>query len=239
MGDELKEFSREELSKFNGENGQPVYIGHDGKVYDVTGSNLWKTGSHMRRHQSGTDLTEDLEAAPHDSEVLERYPQVGILAPEKDPMDEGIPDILLALFEKIPMLRRHPHPMTVHFPIAFVMLIPIFNLLYLVTGNVALEKTTFHILVASLVMTPVALLTGPYNWWINYKATWSKIIAIKVFGSLLLMVLLLAMFIWRVTVPEIMLEAGGARTVYVLLSLSLPPVVTILGWFGAKMTFPH
>jgi predicted heme/steroid binding protein len=105
--------------------GQPAYIAHDDKVYDVSESKLWKTGSHMQRHQAGTDLTEDIGGAPHSIEVFEKFPQVGILKPEKDPMDEHIPDLLLAVFRKIPMLRRHPHPMTVHFPIAFMMLFPV------------------------------------------------------------------------------------------------------------------
>ena len=125
MQDELKEFSREELATFNGENGQPVYIAHDDKVYDVSESKLWKTGSHMRRHQAGTDLTEEIGGAPHGIEVFEKFPQVGILKPAKDPMDEHVPDFLLAVFRKIPMLRRHPHPMTVHFPIAFMMFFPV------------------------------------------------------------------------------------------------------------------
>ena len=58
MEDTLKEFTREELSRFNGEDGKPVYIAFEGKVYDASGSNLWKTGLHMRRHQAGTDLSE-------------------------------------------------------------------------------------------------------------------------------------------------------------------------------------
>lgn len=235
----MKEFSRKELAKYNGKDGQPVYIAHDGKVYDVSESKLWKTGAHMMRHESGADLTEDIGAAPHDTEVLGKFPQVGILKPEKDPMDEHIPDFLLALFHKIPMLRRHPHPMTVHFPIAFVMLFPLLNILYLVTGNQRLETSGFHVLVAALVATPVAMLTGPYNWWLNYAGKWSKIIAIKVFGSLLLIVLVLVVFLWRVLSPEIMLQPSGERIVYLLLILSMPVVVTVLGWYGAKMTFPH
>lgn len=235
----LKEFTREELAKFNGKDRQPVYIVYDGKVYDVSDSKLWKTGDHMRRHQSGTDLTEDLEAAPHAVEVFERFPQIGILKPEKDPMDEHIPDFLLAVFHKIPMLRRHPHPMTVHFPIAFMILHPIFNLLYLATGNQSFETTAFHILVAGLVATPVAMLTGPYNWWLNYAAKWTKTIAVKVFGSLILIILILVLFWWRVKSPEIMLHPSGARALYLMLSLTLPVVVGVLGWFGAKMTFPH
>ena len=239
MQDELKEFSREELATFNGENGQPVYIAHDDKVYDVSESKLWKTGSHMQRHQAGTDLTEDIGAAPHGIEVFEKFPQVGILKPEKDPMDEHIPDLLLAVFRKIPMLRRHPHPMTGHFPIAFMMLFPVLNILYLVTGNESFEISSFHVLVAGLVFTPVALITGPYNWWINYAGKWSKIIAVKIFGSLILITLILVIFMWKILVPDIMLQPSGARIFYIILSLTLVPIVTVLGWFGAKMTFPH
>jgi len=239
MQDELKEFSREELATFNGENGQPVYIAHDDKVYDVSESKLWKTGNHMRRHQAGTDLTEEIGGAPHGIEVFEKFPQVGILKPAKDPMDEHIPDLLLTVFRKIPMLRRHPHPMTVHFPIAFIMLFPVLNILYLVTGKESFDVSSFHVLVAGLVFTPVALLTGPYNWWINYAGKWSKIIAIKMFGSLILITLILVIFMWRILVPDIMLQPTEARIIYIMLSLVLPPLITVLGWFGAKMTFPH
>lgn len=239
MQDELKEFSREELATFNGENGQPVYIAHDDKVYDVSESKLWKTGNHMRRHQAGTDLTEEIGGAPHGIEVFEKFPQVGILKPEKDPMDEHIPDLLLAVFRKIPMLRRHPHPMTVHFPIAFMMLFPVLNIIYLVTGNESFEISSFHVLVAGLVFTPVALITGPYNWWINYAGKWSKIIAVKIFGSLILITLILVIFMWKILVPDIMLQPSGARILYLIISLTCPVLVAVLGWFGAKMTFPH
>ena len=61
----MKEFDPEELAGYNGENDKPVYIAHQGKVYDVTESRLWKTGLHMRRHHAGMDLTTDLQAAPH------------------------------------------------------------------------------------------------------------------------------------------------------------------------------
>jgi len=68
----MKEFELTEIEKCNGKDGNPVYIVHKSRVYDVTQSKLWKTGMHMRRHPSGSDLTEELTAAPHGPEVLER-----------------------------------------------------------------------------------------------------------------------------------------------------------------------
>jgi predicted heme/steroid binding protein/uncharacterized membrane protein len=238
MDSPVKEFTRDELSTYDGKEGRPLYIAHEGKVYDVSTSKLWKTGTHMKRHQAGRELSDDIKGAPHDASVLGRFPQVGTLRSDKDPMDAKVPAVLLALFRRLPMLRRHPHPMTVHFPVAFLMLVPVLNLLSLVTGKPSLESTAFHVLTAGLIVTPVAMLTGPYNWWMNYAGKWTAIIAVKMSGSLVLIVLVVGVFLWRVIQPSIMLEPGGARILYLLLTLSLAPVVTILGWFGAKMTFP-
>jgi hypothetical protein len=44
---------------------------------------------------------------------------------------------------------------------------------------------------------------------------------------------------WRILIPDIMLQPSGARIIYIILSLTPVPIVTVLGWFGAKMTFPH
>ncbi len=77
---EHKEFTLEELAGFNGKDGRPVYVAYKGKVYDVSGSKIWKTGRHMNRHDSGLDLTVDLSQAPHGEDRLERFPQVGVVA---------------------------------------------------------------------------------------------------------------------------------------------------------------
>ena len=74
-----KIFSYRELQQFNGQSGGPVYIAYKGKIYDVTGSDLWKTGRHQNRHDSGDDLTEMLAQAPHGEEMLEKMPVVGRL----------------------------------------------------------------------------------------------------------------------------------------------------------------
>ncbi len=79
----MQEFDPESFSRFDGKEGRPVYIAHQGKVFDVTNSKLWKTGEHMKRHPAGRDLTAEIEAAPHGTEVLERYPQVGVIKKRK------------------------------------------------------------------------------------------------------------------------------------------------------------
>lgn len=72
-------FTEEEIGKYTGQDGKPIYIAFQGKVYDVTESFMWTGGTHMAEHQAGKDLTDEIENAPHGNEVFERYPQVGVL----------------------------------------------------------------------------------------------------------------------------------------------------------------
>ena len=233
----MKEFDLESLKEFNGKEGKPVYIAHRGKVFDVTGSKFWKTGLHMKRHSSGTDLTADMGAAPHGPEFLERFPQVGILKEKEEParpQAEG----LGGLMDRFPLLRRHPHPMIVHFPIVFSFTPALFILLFLVTGYGPFEATSLHCLAGGILFAPLAIGTGYFTWWVNYSARPMRPVTIKIRFSLLLWGFSILAFLYRLLNPEILFSFSGGGILYLLLVFSLIPIVTIVGWFGATLTFP-
>jgi predicted heme/steroid binding protein/uncharacterized membrane protein len=231
------EFDAEELAGFNGKNGNPTYIAHDGKVYDVSESKLWRKGQHMNRHRSGEDLTSDMQAAPHDFNVLERFPQVGIL--KKTAVEEqAIPQPIVWLINRFPFLRRHPHPMTVHFPIVFVLSTAIFNILYLATGVKSFETTALHCLAGGILFTIVGILTGIYTWWLNYMAQPLKAVKIKLPLTIFMLATEITIFIWRVLTPGILDSIHLGSIIYILLVLSLIPMIMVIGWYGASMTFP-
>ena len=75
----MREFTPEELTRFDGREGRPAYVGYQGKVYDVSGSFLWQRGRHQALHRAGEDLSGALPRAPHGPELLERFPLVGTL----------------------------------------------------------------------------------------------------------------------------------------------------------------
>ncbi len=75
----MKEFTKEELAKFNGKNGTPIYVAYNGKVYDLSSSSLWEEGEHQGMHIGGEDMTKEIADAPHENDVLERFPLVGTL----------------------------------------------------------------------------------------------------------------------------------------------------------------
>ena len=41
-----KTFTKDELAKYNGQNGQPAYVAIKGVVYDVSGKAAWQGGKH-------------------------------------------------------------------------------------------------------------------------------------------------------------------------------------------------
>lgn len=75
----MRKFTKEELARYNGRDQNPAFVAFEGKVYDVSGSFLWRNGKHQVKHFAGKDLTEDLAEAPHGPELLEKYQVVGIL----------------------------------------------------------------------------------------------------------------------------------------------------------------
>ncbi len=75
----MRVFTLDELADYDGTDGKPCYVAYKGKVYDVTAGPNWVDGVHSE-HYAGEDLTEAMEDAPHDEEVMEEMPVVGELA---------------------------------------------------------------------------------------------------------------------------------------------------------------
>ena len=75
----MREYTLEEVAKANGQGGAPALVAFQGNVYDVSKSDLWVGGDHQEMHNAGRDLTSEMADAPHDEEVLKRYPVVGVL----------------------------------------------------------------------------------------------------------------------------------------------------------------
>jgi len=73
----LKPFTLEELQRFDGTEGNPIYIAYKGKVYDLSASPLFQGEKRMRCHIAGKDLTKDMGIAPHGEDLVFKFPLVG------------------------------------------------------------------------------------------------------------------------------------------------------------------
>ena len=228
----MKEITSEELLSFNGKDAKPVNIAFQEKVYDVSKSPLWAKGLHMNRHPAGKDLTGDLSAAPHGTEVLERYPQVGVLKKGAPEELKHLPSALQNFLRRFPMARRHPHPMIVHFPIALLMASSVFVLLYLLFKNPSFEITSVYLLILGAIASPLAMATGLLTWWINYRLKLTFFVKRKIQFSILLLMFEIILVLWRNSQSQI------SNSIYFIMMVLLTPIVSLLGYYGGQMTFP-
>lgn len=226
------------LAQNNGAEGKKVYVAYDGKVYDVTDSPKWKTGKHMMRHSAGQDLTVEMSAAPHGPEVFEKFQQLDDL--EKVQGDKG-PEAfwpLNMIYEKFPIVKRHSHPVSVHYPVAFLMGSFLFCLLYLLTKNPAFESTAFHMLVFGVVTAPVAMITGVQSWWLYYGLKYSARIKSKLLIAPAMVAIGGTATAMHIGNPGILIDGGAGAFTYLILVGVCTPMAGLLGFIGGQMTFP-
>lgn len=232
----MEQWDETSLAQFDGQNGKPIYIAFRGRVYDVSASKRWHEGLHMKRHQAGRDLTASFPAAPHGEDVFSRYPQVGLYR-SKD--ESNLPASLADLLDRFPILRRHPHPIAVHFPLVFFLCVFIFDMLYTATGRYSFYDTSLFCLYGGLLMMPAAMMTGFYTWWVNYQARAMKAVARKIQFSSLLLVLSTAILFWRTLGTDLLCPFRLESMFYLTLVLALWPLVISLGFIGGSLVFPH
>jgi predicted heme/steroid binding protein/CheY-like chemotaxis protein/uncharacterized membrane protein len=226
LGEE-KRFTIHKLKEFDGKEGRQAYISFKGKVYDISNSVLWKNGIHQGTHFAGNDLSGSIVNAPHSEEVLLKFHVAGVLGREKSSREK--------LFLKIEEL--HPHPILVHFSIAYAIAVSLLALLYIFTGNLSFETGSYYMLILGFLASPVAALSGLFTWKVSYEGEMTGIIFRKIIFTASLLVIITTCFVWRVLNPDILKAATGLSYIYLILILSLVPIVTILGYYGGKIVF--
>jgi len=69
----------DELSAYDGKDGNPAYIAVDGMIYDVTDVPQWRNGEH-NGYEAGQDLTDEINTiSPHGISKLKGISVVGKL----------------------------------------------------------------------------------------------------------------------------------------------------------------
>lgn len=76
---DLREFTIEELSQYDGSNGRPAYVAVNGIVYDVSLEATWGGGTHFGMY-AGQDLTAQFKGCHGVGiQTLNNLPQIGLL----------------------------------------------------------------------------------------------------------------------------------------------------------------
>ena len=233
----MEKMDRAALAESTGQDGKKALVAFDGKVYDVTASKRWPKGKHMNRHLAGHDLTVEMKAAPHGADVLERFSQVGELAVEAA-AEEG-PHIFWPLswvFKTFPILKRHAHPVAVHFPIASMAASFVFAVLALATGGGGFAATSFNMVLFGTVLAPFALLTGIQSWWLFYGLKPTGGIVFKLIGA----PVMIGLGVVAIAIHDYAAVTTADTTGYVYAALlgAIAVLALALGYVGGQMTFP-
>lgn len=222
-----RRFTIEELKRFDDNEGRPAYVAVRGKVYDVSGSRLWSGGRHMGIHGAGEDLTKGIENAPHGEDVLQRVTLVGEIAAAES-RERSLTRRLADLY---------PHPIIAHFPIVLSNLVPLFSVLYLLTGETSFELASYYVLVLGFLAAPICGLAGAFSWRVNYHGKRSRAFNRKIVFTALLAVLTTACFAWRTLDPGVLISRMTTSYIYLILQVSLALIAAVLGHTGGKIVF--
>jgi len=238
MARKKRQFTHKEVAEGDGQEGRPVYVVFESTVYDLSSSALWKGGQHMNMHQAGADLTDQLAAAPHFAEVFskENVKEVGVLEPDQRSSD--LPWFMKTLFRAFPMLRRHPHPISVHFPTAYLVTAALFLLLHLFLEQavpIDFELFAFVMLILGVLSAAAAVGTGFLTLWVNYRFKKPKLVRWKIRLAMVLLGTGLLALLLRATG---LTEVAFLSWIYTAFILLLALLVMGLGYLGGQMVFP-
>ena len=235
----MKVYTPDELTENCGSEGKKTLVAVGSAIYDFSGSKKWVNGAHMKRHRAGTDLTSDLQAAPHGPEVLEKFEKVGIWEGGPKESFEGFRGTIEPFLDRFPWFRRHPHPSAVHVPIGLVVVAPILQVIAMITGSERTEWAVFCCLIIALITLPSVILTGYFAWWINYGCHESRIILIKRRLAWIALIFGGAAVYLRAAVVEPLVIDNTAGIIYLITIAALTLLISYVGYLGGKLTFPY
>ena len=230
--------TRNQLKQYNGQNGMKAYVGYKGKVYDVTKSPFWKEGEHEGVHSAGADLTPMMIGAPHGDEVFNTFQVVAMLEEEKaDKQNKASSLGPLKARLQYWYKKYHPHPMTVHFPIALHIFSSGLDLLFIASPKAAYAVGVFYTFFVATVMGFVAMIPGLLSWWINYDLSTRRPFVVKLIVATLTLLHGVVGITLYLENPAIVYDVSVEGVSYHAIVLSTGMTVVILGYYGGKITW--
>lgn len=131
----------------------------------------------------------------------------------------------------------HPHPMTVHFPIALHYFSGFADFLFLLHPSGGYETAVFLSFLIATVMGLVALISGVLSWWVNYSLVRSKVFMIKLYGALFTLLVGFVPIIQRLLDPMVAYDRGAGGMLYHGVIFLTVISVSIVGYYGGKITW--
>lgn len=131
----------------------------------------------------------------------------------------------------------HPHPVTVHFPIALHYFSAFVDVLFLADPSGGYETAVFLSFLIATVMGFLTLFTGLFSWWVNYNLVRSKVFMIKLVGALFTLLVGFIPITQRLLDADVAYSSGMDGVVYHGIIFLTVMTVSIVGYYGGKITW--
>lgn len=128
------------------------------------------------------------------------------------------------------------HTVSAHFSNGLIPVAVLYFLLTLPSGDAWFDHTVKHLLIIVLPAIPVSFFSGLHDWKTRYKSAKAPVFIKKIRLSIVLFVLCVISTLIRCSMPEVTGESGLLHWVYTVTLLSMLPVVSMLGYYGGKLS---
>ena len=135
------------------------------------------------------------------------------------------------------ILKYHLHPIMVHTPNGILPMALIFLFITAFLGFPLFETAALYSFVFVLITMPIVVFTGYEVWQKRYRGAMTATFKIKIGASIVTVLLLCVLSIWRIVRPDIVTTASTGRWIFLLLSLVLVTAVGLAGHMGGKLVF--
>lgn len=127
------------------------------------------------------------------------------------------------------------HPVAAHFPNGLIPSAAVFLLLFAVTGRAGFEATAYWLLLFAAAVVPVSIGSGLRDWQQRFGGRREAIFVKKIALAITLLCLALGAFALRHGTPDLLIEGGAARWLYLLCVAGMLGCATLLGHYGSLL----
>jgi uncharacterized membrane protein len=138
---------------------------------------------------------------------------------------------------KISVLDFPFHAMFIHFPTALYPVAIFFLFLGLICDSDSFCNTYFYLMIFATLFTPLSHFTGILEWKKKFRGVKTHIFINKIRYSLVLNVVGGLCTTWYWLCPEILNYTGVYNIIFIILNISIIPIVAYLGHMGGRLVY--
>lgn len=138
---------------------------------------------------------------------------------------------------KIGKFHVHSHRISVHFPTTLFPVAIFFLILSFFSHHDSFRGTYFNLMILATLSTPISHLTGIAEWRLRFRGARTSIFIRKIWYGLVLIAMGVLCTIWCWLYPKVFNFTDTMSIVFLILNISILPIVVYLGYLGGKLAF--